>query len=106
MPEAYLGSQNFACMLAACESHVMLMPVIALQVQLPANPLQKHKNLGTKALLQIQANGLAALQRLDARLTALGDSLAQLERNAGSSMQQGQQEVLDAVSQAQSSLQV
>ncbi|KAL3162313.1 hypothetical protein ABBQ32_009999 [Trebouxia sp. C0010 RCD-2024] len=53
----------------------------------------------------IQANGLAALQRLDARLTALGDSLAQLERNAGSSMQQGQQEVLDAVSQAQSSLQ-
>ncbi|KAL3147608.1 hypothetical protein ABBQ38_014660 [Trebouxia sp. C0009 RCD-2024] len=53
----------------------------------------------------IQANGLAALQRLDARLTALGDSLAQLERNAGSSMQQSQQEVLDAVSQAQSSLQ-
>lgn len=58
------------------------------------------------ASLQIQANGLAALQRLDARLTALGESIARLEKDAGNSMEQSQQEVLDAVSQAQSSLQV
>ena len=57
-------------------------------------------------LLQIQSNGLAALQRLDARLTSLGDSLARLEKAQEESVEHGQQEILDALSQAESSLQV
>lgn len=56
-------------------------------------------------LLQIQSNGLTALQRLDTHLASLGESLARLEKGQADSVKHAQ-EILDAVYASQSSLQV
>ena len=82
-----------------------LLAVVPAQCTLVEQALL-HAHHFHSVVLQIQSNGLAALQQLDTRLVAIGDALARFETIQDSSSRQSQQAILDALSQTQASLQV